>query len=634
MVPNDDPKLKEQLQRFWRESQERLVKKSAGTQTGDYIDLTHAPIELDGLKLVEKERAENAGAVIFEHKGKKAALGALHPDDPEVKKLIDEFKGKGFDLRIFVISKESLEYALGFYEFIPKKGADITSKVDIEPEEVERLKKELITVEAVGKAFLAQVNANDFSTKRMMEVLLAGALTNRASDIHLESGEKGSKMRYRIDGILQTVAEDIPEGPYRLIVSRIKLLSNLRINVTSEKQDGRFTIGLSGVDIEMRVSVVPSEFGEAVVMRVLDPSAIQLSLTDLGIREDDLEIMKAEIQAPNGMILNTGPTGSGKTTTLYAFLRTIADSETKVITIEDPIEYHLPMIEQTQTNPARGYTFASGLSALMRQDPDAILVGEIRDKETADIAIQAALTGHLVFSTIHANSAAGSVPRLLDLGVKANSIGPALNLAIAQRLVRRLCKECKKQLEMNDEVRGKIEVFYKSLPERAVRPKIEEIQLFEPAKNGEKMGCEKCNFTGYKGRVGIFELLKINDDMEKFLTDTVGEVDIRELAIKQGMVTMVQDGVLRVLVGQTTFEEVEALRLKEVEGLGQTEAAKKMGVSQPTFFRILASARKKTAEAIVTGKAIRVEGGSFSFGKRLRGAGKRNFRGELNVSGE
>ncbi|PIR88270.1 MAG: hypothetical protein COU10_00145 [Candidatus Harrisonbacteria bacterium CG10_big_fil_rev_8_21_14_0_10_45_28] len=565
MIPNDDLKLKEQLKKIWRESQERLVKTSATTQTGDYLDLTHAPIELDGLKLVDQARAEEAGAVVFEHKGHKAALGALHPDDPKVKALIDELKAKGFELRIFVVSKESLEYALSFYQFIPKRGEDIVSKVGIGAEEVSRLKKELVTVAKVGEALTAEFSANQIATKKIMEILLAGALNNRASDIHLESGEENSKLRYRIDGVLQIVVEGIPEKVYHLVVSRIKLLSNLRINISSEKQDGRFTIDLDGVNIEMRVSVVPAEFGEAIVMRILDPSAIRLSLTDMGIRPDDLEIMKEEINAPNGMILNTGPTGSGKTTTLYAFLRTIADSETKVITIEDPIEYHLDMIEQTQVNPARGYTFASGLSALMRQDPDAILVGEIRDKETADIAIQAALTGHLVFSTIHANSAAGAVPRLLALGVKANSIGPALNLAIAQRLVRRICKECRVAVESSDDFKTKVEAFYKTLPERAVRPKVEEIKIFNIKQDGDKKGCEKCNFSGYKGRVGIFELLRVDKEMEKLITETTGEATIEESAIKAGMVTMMQDGVLRVLSGETTFEEVEAVAGK-IEG--------------------------------------------------------------------
>ena len=559
MVPNDDPKLKKQLERLWRESQERLVQKKSSQQTGEYIDLTHAPIELAGLKLIDEDRARKIGAVLFEHQTHKAGLGVLDSNSPEVKELITELEKKGYKVKIFLISKESLEYALSFYEFIPKDGQQITSKVDIEPAEVERLKKELIGAVKVEEALVAEFNANQLSTKKMMEIVLAGALTNRASDVHLESGKGMSKLRYRIDGVLQTVTEVIPEKIYHLIVSRIKLLSNLRINISREKQDGRFTIDLGEVEIEMRVSVVPAEFGEAIVMRVLDPGAIRLKLTDMGIRPDDLAIMNEEIKAPNGMILNTGPTGSGKTTTLYAFLKTIADSETKVITIEDPIEYHLEMIEQTQVNKASGYTFESGLSAMMRQDPDVILVGEIRDKETADIAIQAALTGHLVFSTLHTNSASGAVPRLLDLGVKANSVGPSLNLVIAQRLVRRICTECRVAVEISAEARQKIDVFINSLPERVARPKPEEISIYQAKKDGETAGCEKCNFTGYKGRVGIFELLKLDDEMERFITDKVGSVDIQELAVKKGMVTLQQDGTLRVLTGQTTFDEVEAV---------------------------------------------------------------------------
>jgi len=559
MVPNDDPKLKKQLEVLWRESQERLAQKKSTNQAGEYIDLTHAPIELAGLKLVEEERARRIGAVLFEHQTHKAALGVLDSESAEVKELVVELEGKGYKVKVFIISKESLNYALSFYEFIPRDGEQITSKVDIAPEEIERLKKELIGTSKVEEALKVEFGANQTSTKKIMEVILAGALTNRVSDIHLESGELASKLRYRIDGVLQTVTENIPEPVYHLIVSRIKLLSNLRINISSEKQDGRFTIDLGSVNIEMRISVVPAQFGEAVVMRVLDPSAIRLSLTDMGIRPDDLAIMQEEIKAPNGMILNTGPTGSGKTTTLYAFLRTIANSETKVITIEDPIEYHLDMIEQTQVNKARGYTFESGLSAMMRQDPDVILVGEIRDKETANIAIQAALTGHLVFSTLHTNSASGAIPRLLDLGVKANSIGPSLNLAIAQRLVRRVCVKCKVKVEISEEMMQRINAFIEALPERVARPRPEEIQMFEVKKDGDKKGCAECNFTGYKGRVGIFELLRIDNEMEKFITDKVGEVQIQEMAVKQGMVTLQQDGVLRVLTGETTFDEVEAV---------------------------------------------------------------------------
>ncbi|PIR86850.1 MAG: hypothetical protein COU11_03275 [Candidatus Harrisonbacteria bacterium CG10_big_fil_rev_8_21_14_0_10_49_15] len=556
MIPNANPKLQAQLERLARESQERLAKKSASDKKAQYIDLMTAPIELDGLKLVPEERARELKAVIFEHKGHKAALGALRPDEPAVGSLIKEFQDRGFELSVFLISQESLDYALGFYKFVPQDSSQITSKVNIEPEMVAKLQKELVTVGKVRDRLAQLFSATDnISTKEIMEVALAGALTNRASDLHFETSEGGFKLRYRIDGMLQVVIEQIPPQVYKLIISRLKLLSNLRINITTESQDGRFTIGMGEVNIELRVSVVPAPFGESIVMRVLDPRSIQLELTDLGIRDDDLAIMQAEIRAPNGMILNTGPTGSGKTTTLYAFLRTITDAATKTITIEDPVEYHLEGIEQTQVNVEAGYTFANGLSAMMRQDPDVILVGEVRDTETAGIALQAALTGHLVFSTLHTNSASGAIPRLLDLGASPSSIGPALNLIIAQRLVRRLCKDCKVSLEITPELKTKIDAFLKELPERVKRPESAAITLFGPKEGG----CETCNTHSYKGRVGIYELLKAGKEMETLINKRAGEGEIEDFARGRGMVMLQQDGILRVLKGDTSFEEVESV---------------------------------------------------------------------------
>ena len=272
---------------------------------------------------------------------------------------------------------------------------------------------------------------------------------------------------------------------------------------------------------------------------------------DLGLRKDDLEIIESELKRPNGMVLNTGPTGSGKTTTLYAFLKHKRSPEVKIITIEDPIEYHLEGIEQTQVDPEANYTFANGLRSLMRQDPDIILIGEIRDKETAEIAIQAALTGHLVFSTIHANQGSGAIPRLVDLGVKPTSIGPALNLIIAQRLVKRLCENCKVKVRIEPGIKNKFDKFLKNMPERVDKEGHREINLYEPK------SCAKCQGSGYKGRVAIYELLKVSKEIEQLMNKGAGEIEIQEFAAKQGMVTMQQDGILKVISGITTIEEVE-----------------------------------------------------------------------------
>jgi type II secretory ATPase GspE/PulE/Tfp pilus assembly ATPase PilB-like protein len=380
---------------------------------------------------------------------------------------------------------------------------------------------------------------------------LAGALALRASDIHTEAGEGKSKIRFRIDGLLHDAFDDLPPATYLAFVSRIKLLAAMKLNVKDEAQDGRFTIVLAGKEIEMRVSVIPAEFGETIVMRILDPAAMTMALADLGLRADNLALVKRELAKPNGLILNTGPTGSGKTTTLYAFLRTMNNPEIKIITLEDPIEYRVEGIEQTQVDEDSGYTFANGLRAIVRQDPDVILVGEVRDLETADIALQAALTGHMVFSTLHTNDAVGAVPRLINLGVKAVSIGPALALVIAQRLVRVLCPDCKKEAAVSDELKTNIKKFLDRLPAKVDKTKYENYKVYEPG------GCDKCNNIGYKGRVGIFEFLEGGPDIEETILKEASEISLREIAKKQQMVTMQEDGILKVLEGKTTLEEVK-----------------------------------------------------------------------------
>lgn len=555
MIANKDPKLDEQLKKLWRQAEERKVQRAADAAGIPYTDLTQSPIQAEAFKLLPVERARALQAVVFEHRGLALALGAVNPRSTDVQALISEFQEKGMRVALFEISTDSLAYALKFYAYLPKAAADISSHIDLAPERVSELQKQLVTISDVAR-LLTEMVESDTATGEVLSVVLAGALTNRASDIHLEAGDSINRLRYRIDGTLQTVFEGLPAELYGMLVSRIKLLANLRLNITTTSQDGRFTLLLGQNPIELRISIIPSEFGEGVVMRVLDPRAIEITLTDLGLRSDDLEIIKRELESPNGMILNTGPTGSGKTTTLYAFLRSIASPETKIITIEDPIEYHLQNIEQTQVDTASGYTFANGLRSIMRQDPDIILVGEIRDQETADIGIQAALTGHLVFSTLHTNSASGVIPRLLDLGAPVTSIGPALNLVIAQRLVRKLCEHCKEAVAMTPELTARVTAFLKQLPARVSISQLEPA-LYQAHKNPDgSLGCKLCHATGYMGRTGIFELLRIDEAFEELISKRAGEGEISRAALAQGMVTLQQDALLRALAGQTSLEEV------------------------------------------------------------------------------
>jgi len=391
----------------------------------------------------------------------------------------------------------------------------------------------------------------------LLEIILGGAISLDASDIHIEPEKKEIKLRVRLDGILHDVL-NFDFKTYQTLLSRIKLLSGLKLNVTDRPQDGRFTILLKGATIEIRASTLPAEYGESIVLRLLNPKSL-IEMEKLGLRKDLIKIFEREIKKPNGMIIVTGPTGSGKTTTLYAILKRINSPEIKIITIEDPIEYHLEGISQTQVDSAHGYDFASGLKSIMRQDPDVILVGEIRDLETAEIACQAALTGHLVFSTLHTNDAAGAVARLVDLGVRPVSIAPAINMVVAQRLPRRVCQDCLKFVEPSKEELEKIKKSLVGVKRDVLPPSFFEKSFKIP----KAVGCQNCNLTGYRGRVGIFETFLIDDEMERFILTNPSIVDMRELAIKRGMILMRQDGLMKVLEGVTTIEEVERVAGEE-----------------------------------------------------------------------
>jgi general secretion pathway protein E len=436
--------------------------------------------------------------------------------------------------------------------------AKIAGEVEIAPARYDKIKKQVSNIAGFKKEvekFLA------VAVSELVETMLAGAICLDASDIHIEPEETQAKFRIRIDGILHDVM-DLETKTYKTILSRLKLISGLFLNVTNRPQDGRFSIIIprpskssakEGVlTIEIRASTLPAEYGESVVLRLLNPKNL-IEIEALGLRKDLIETFKREIKRPNGMIIVTGPTGSGKTTTLYAVLKKINKPEIKVITIEDPVEYHLEGLSQTQVEPTKGYTFASGLRSIMRQDPDVILVGEIRDLETAEIACQAALTGHLVFSTLHTNDAAGAIARLVDLGVRPVSISPAINMVVAQRLPRKACKKCAKFVPASAQDMNKIKKGLTGVKKEILPP-----AFFQSApKIPQVKGCQFCNFTGYKGRIGIFETFLIDDEMEKFILTSPSIVAMRDLAVKKGMILMNQDGLIKVLEGTTTIEEIE-----------------------------------------------------------------------------
>ncbi|OHA24697.1 MAG: hypothetical protein A3B11_00650 [Candidatus Taylorbacteria bacterium RIFCSPLOWO2_01_FULL_44_26] len=421
--------------------------------------------------------------------------------------------------------------------------------LEISSEEIAEIVREAKSLPTIISILENTVAAKkSYRVSRILETIVAGALAIEASDVHLEPEEAYIRLRYRLDGVLTDVIR-FDLDTYALLLSRIKLLSGMKLNIKKDSQDGRFSIRLGTGDIEVRASILPGAYNESVVLRLLNPKTINIPLEDLGMSGKLLEILLKEISRPDGMVLTTGPTGSGKTTTLYAFLKKVHNPGVKIITIEDPIEYHLPGIVQTQVND-KGYTFTEGLRATVRQDPDIIMIGEIRDNETAVIAIDSALTGHLVFSTLHTNNAAGTFPRLVDLGINPKVITSAIRVSMAQRLVRRLCPLCKKEIAISEEAKKDIEATLSSVEDKNLIP-ADRTKIWVPG------GCEKCNMTGYKGRIGIYEGIMTDEKIENAVETNPSEREIWLAAKGQGLLTMKQDGVLKALRGITSLEELE-----------------------------------------------------------------------------
>ncbi len=540
---------REKLEERKREAEEKDAERRATKNNLPYLNLisVKVPTELKAMKLVPEEEARRAMIAPLQISRKTLAVAVFDPENKEAKLVINRLR-EDYEIHMTVVSMRSLTHAWGYYKYVVDESKEISGKVGIDDGRLQTIKSQTGSLQDLHKTL------SDFKSvyiSQVLEIILGGAIALDASDVHLEPSDNKGVLRVRVDGILHQVYDKFKPIEYKSLTTRIKLLSNLKINVTDAPQDGRFTIDLKDYDIEIRTSIIPSEFGETAVLRILDPKAIKTNLEDLGFRPDDLEIVREEIKKPNGLVLNTGPTGSGKTTTLYAFLRAVYSTEIKIITIEDPIEYHLEGISQTQIDSAANYTFASGLRSILRQDPDVILVGEIRDDETADIALNASLTGHLVFSTLHTNDAVGAVPRLMDLKVKPHILGPAVTLIIAQRLVRVLCLECKAPKKLGAKEEEVFKKLFQNLPDKVEKNKTENLQIFEPK------GCEKCRGFGFKGRIGIFELIQINEKMEELIYKNPTEIDLKELARKQEMVTMQEDGLLKVAKGITSWSEIE-----------------------------------------------------------------------------
>ncbi len=536
-------KLKSKQQEIRVKELERNTKKKADSLGISYINLFGFPVSPEALVLIPETKARELVAVCFYYDGKNIHLGSINPEQFEIKKLLEELSRKYYcQGEMFLISENSLKYALELYKSIPKV-RKIIRGVELTEQDLNKFSEKFSSFRDL------QEQINKAQITDIVTMIMSASVKSGASDIHIEAEEKDIKVRLRIDGVLHDAAT-VDKELWRKIISRMKVLAKVKINIIDKPQDGRMSIITKDDRIDIRASFLPTNYGESVVMRLLRSSSVGLAFEDLGIRGEAFNQLKKEVERPNGMIITTGPTGSGKTTTLYAILKKLNKPETKIITIEDPIEYQLKGINQSQTSER--YTFAQGLRSIVRQDPDIVMVGEIRDLETAEIAVQAALTGHLVLSTIHTNDASGTVPRFLSMGTKPFLLAPALNAMIGQRLVRRICEKCKKEVKIDAEKMQRIKDILETLPADQ-KNKID----FNNLKFYQGQGCGSCQNIGYKGRIGIYEIMAMNNEVEKMiLSGKVSEYDMREIAAKNGMITMVQDGLLKAIDGITSIEEV------------------------------------------------------------------------------
>lgn len=546
----NESKQKQKLDTLREEEEESLAQIMSQKYGLSYIDLGANPINIDALRIIKENEARESLVAPFNIVNKKVSVAIISPNDGKTIEMIKNLRDRGYAPTLFMASHQSLEKVWDRYKDLSYSMETKGGALDIANEEIQELVKDVKSISDIKKSIehvLSQKKS--YRISRILEIILAGAISVEASDIHIEPEDNLVRLRYRMDGVLNDILE-LDQNTYGLLLSRIKLISNLKLNIKGKAQDGRFSIRLGDTEIEIRTSLLPGGYGESIVLRVLNPDTIAVPLEELGINRKLLDIILRELKKPNGMILNTGPTGSGKTTTLYAFLKKIHTPEVKIITIENPIEYHLKGIVQTQTDETKGYTFLEGLRSALRQDPDIIMVGEIRDEETAEIAVNSALTGHLVFSTLHTNNAAGTFPRLIDLGVNPKVITSAINIAMAQRLVRKLCDSCKKKAEPSKKDSDLIKRVLDSIKDKSFLEGLDRAGIYEP------VGCEKCNFTGFKGRTGIYEAVITDEKIESVVIQNPSEREINKAAEDQGIPSMLQDGIMKVLGGITSIDEL------------------------------------------------------------------------------
>jgi type II secretory ATPase GspE/PulE/Tfp pilus assembly ATPase PilB-like protein len=561
MLQFDEDDQMKRIKNLREAEEEDVVSMLAEGQYGvEHVDLLSQAIDNDAIRLLTEDQARGFDVGPYKLLDKKVFLAVRSPVAKGALAAKTFLEANGYTVNMVMASEKSIEKVWTHYKDLSFATRSRAGGLDVSPDVLVELSKTVKTMEDAMRVINEAINESDSAhhLSRILEIILGAGIGIGASDVHVEPMEKEVELRFRLDGVLHIITTFNFET-YKQINTRIKLLSGLKLTISATPQDGRFSAFLGDVgEISFRTSMIPGAYGESIVMRILNPKSIQVQLDVLGISPPLFDIFMRGIQKPNGMVLLTGPTGSGKTTTLYAFLQKVFTPELKIITIEDPIEYHLAGITQTQVDHKKGYTFLEGLRSALRQDPDVIMVGEIRDSETAKIAVESALTGHIVFSTLHTNSASGVIPRLIDLDVNAKLLVSALSLAIAQRLVRKLCTTCKHERAITDDEKKTIEMIWnnaiangKNMEQFGVKPDVTTVWSAE--------GCDQCGKTGYKGRLGIFEVVQMDASIEHIILSNPTERDIKAIADKQGTLDMREDGIIKILQGITDFSEVKSV---------------------------------------------------------------------------
>lgn len=507
-----------------------------------HVILADQKISLETLQIFPRDIAKNYQMVVFKHDENTIHVALVDPLNLKAREAADFIaRGKNLKIKYYITS------LAGFQKAVQQYGS-LKSEVG---EALKVARGKFTAGEEIDKEKMEHV-IKSAPISKMVSVILKHAVESRASDVHIEPTQGESRVRYRIDGKLHTSLV-LPKYIHAAIISRIKVMSNLKIDETRVPQDGRIRLNIGNKNIDFRVSTLPLYNQEKVVMRILDTSGGVSTWQELGFQGKNLELMQANIKKPHGMFLVTGPTGSGKSTTLYAALQILNKEEVNIVTLEDPVEYYLTGVNQSQVRPEVKFTFASGLRSMLRQDPDIIMVGEIRDNETAELAIHASLTGHFVLSTLHTNDAFGAIPRLVDMKLEPFLLASTLNVIIAQRLVRTICSACKTEIEIPKTLKPRIEEIYKSIPDKSIPPEMRDLRSLKIYKG---KGCPRCDHTGYKGRMAIVEVLDVNDEIKKVIYSGGDLAKIQEIFVKQGMLNLKQDGLIKALQGHTTVEEI------------------------------------------------------------------------------